>query len=380
MEVEEADGGDTPVSSPSINSNMQPFQNVGDYHPTNQPRANNMRLNGPEDKVNLIDMNSNGFSCPAPLSCQKIQQRIVTRDSGRSRVVRKGIISSNWTGFITDSFTTVVNTPWYMICIIFIISYVLCWIVFGGLWLMAAKVSGTTNNQTETCLHDVTDFSSALIFSVETQVTIGYGNNYVANDCTLGLFLLIIQCLLGLIMDAFLLGLIFTKLTRPRNRRKTILFSQQAVLCQEDETGDRYLEFRIGNLRKSQIAECHVRLVLYWNRKQGDKSVFEQHDLACGYENGTDRLVLLMPVIVRHKIDESSPLWDVSPLNIEDEELEVVVVLEGVVEATGLTLQALWSYTADEVVCGRKLESIVTVEDGHWVIHFNKFDDIARQS
>ena len=336
-----------------------------------------MRLNGPEDKVVLMDVNSSSFSCPS-LPCQSVQQRIVTRGSGRSKVIRRGIITSKWKGFITDSFTTVVNTPWYMILIIFMISYILSWIVFGGLWLMAAKVSGTVNNQT--CLHDVTDFSSALIFSVETQVTIGYGNNYVANECTLGLILLIVQCLLGLIMDAFLLGLMFTKITRPRNRRKTILFSQSAVLCQDNKTGNRYLEFRIGNLRKSQIAECHVRLVLYWYRKRGDKFVFEQHDLSCGYENGTDRLVLLTPVIVQHKIDESSPLWDVSPLSVREEELEVVVVLEGVVEATGLTLQALWSYTADEIVCGQRLESIVTKEDGRWVIHFEKFNDIARLS
>ncbi len=238
---------------------------------------------------------------------------------------------------------------------------------------MASKVSGMVDN--ETCLHDVTDFSSAVIFSVETQVTIGYGNNYVSNDCVLGMFILIFQCLAGLIMDAFLLGLIFTKITRPRNRRKTILFSQKAVLCQ-DEAGTHCLEFRIGNLRKSQIAECHVRLMLYWNRKYGERQIFEQHDLQCGYENGTDRLVLLTPVIVRHRIDQSSPLWEISPVNIGEEELEVVVVLEGVVEATGLTLQALWSFTADEIVPGKRLPPIVSRENGQWVVHFDKFNDV----
>ena len=228
-----------------------------------------------------------------------------------------------------------------------------------------------------TCLNNVDSFTSALFFSIETQVTIGYGNSYVSNDCIIGLFVLALQCVSGLIMDGILLGLLFTKIIRPRNRRKTIIFSEHAVMCQDDDA--RYLEFRVGDLRKSQIAECHIRLILYWYRHlDGDRYSFEQYDLQCGYENGTDRIVLLTPVIIRHKIDQSSPLWTVSPLCISEEQLEVVVVLEGVVEATGLTLQALWSYTAEEIIVGEKLQSIVRRENGQWMVDFYKFNNVMQ--
>lgn len=226
-----------------------------------------------------------------------------------------------------------------------------------------------------TCLKGVNDFSSSLLFSIETQLTIGYGNTYITNDCTSGLMVLILQCVVGLILDALLLGLLFTKITRPRNRRKTIMFGDRAVIYEEN--GDYYLEFRIGNLRKSQIAEAHVRMVLYWYRDTGSGcSEFQQHELQCGYENGTDRVILLTPVAVRHKIDRDSPLYDLIPSGILEEQLEVVVVLEGIVEATGLTVQALWSFTNEEIVLGEKLRSIVRRENGKWVVDFSRFNEI----
>lgn len=314
---------------------------------------------------------SNRF-CPSLGMCNEETSRIVNRDNGRTNVQHSGV-TLKWFSFFTDNFTTLVNAPWYIIGIVFTASYMLSWLLFGGIWITVAKYEGHYNN--DTCLKDVTDFSASLLFSIETQVTIGYGNTYITNDCIGGLIVLIVQCIVGLVLDAVLLGLLFMKLTRPRNRRKTILFGDRAVIYEEN--GDYYLEFRIGNLRKSQIAECHVRMVLYWYRDIGAGcSEFQQHDLQCGYETGTDRVVLLTPVAVRHKIDRNSPLYDIVPSGILLEQLEVVVVMEGIVEATGLTLQALWSYTNEELVMGEKLRSIVRRDRGKWVVDFSRFEEI----
>lgn len=358
-----------------------------------------------------INNGGNGFS-PSSLTC-RTESRLVSRNNGRSNVHRSGL-TLKWLGFLTDNFTTLINSPWYMIGGIFLSIYLLSWIIFGGIWLAVAKyeVSHTSNNSsnisnitgnssiagdissnTSVCLEGVTDFSAALLFSIETQVTIGYGNTYVRNNCTGGLFVLVLQCLAGLVIDAFLLGLLFTKITRPRNRRKTILFGERAVIYEAEgeeargggggsggggeEDGVHYLEFRIGNLRQSQIAECHVRLMLYWYKDIGAGcSEFQQHELQCGYETGADRLVLLTPVTVRHRIDRSSPLFGLMPSNILTEDLEMVVVLEGVVEATGLTLQALWSYTNEEIILGEKLRPIVARENGRWVVDFSRFNEV----
>lgn len=357
---------DDPPTSPM--SKMLPFQDTGGHSYFLLGKSGTpATLNGHEmEEQGLAQRIGHSLNCCS--SCD----RIVNRENGRTNIKYTGV-TSRWFGYITDSFTTLINAPWYGIGLLFGGSYLISWLFFGAMWLIVARYDGHYNG---TCLHGVDGFSSALLFSIETQVTIGYGNTFVTNTCTSGLFVLILQCMIGLVLDAVLLGLLFTKITRPRNRRKTILFSRLAVLYEQD--GEKYLEFRIGNLRKSQIAECHVRLNLYWYRKKNGSFVFEQHDLHCGYETGTDRVVLLTPASIRHKIDENSPLNGIDlSLMSSEEKLEVVVVLEGVVEATGLTLQALWSYTADEIVVGQKLQSIVSYEKGRWVVDFSKFNSIV---
>ena len=371
------------ISSPPIRSKMLSFPDSEGKEEDSIPlkggglrRGRVAAINETSEKMVLLDISSHTTSSsnyPA-LSRFQTQQRIVSRENGHTNIQHNGV-TKNWTGFITDFFTTIINTRWYIIILIFCLSYLISWVFFGAIWKMVAWLEGTSN---VTCLNNVDSFSSALLFSIQTQVTIGYGNSYVTNGCIMGLLMLVLQSASGLIMDGILLGLLFTKITHPQNRRKTIVFSERAVMCLDGDV--RYLEFRIGDLRKSQIAECHIQLILYWYRNLGmDRYSFEQHDLKCNYDNGTDKVILLTPVTIRHKIDQSSPLWTESSLSISRQELEVVVVLEGVVEATGLTLQALWSYTAEEIVVGEKLQPIVHRENGQWVVDFHKFNEVINR-
>ena len=48
------------------------------------------------------------------------------------------------------------------------------------------------------------------------------------------------------------------------------------------------------------------------------------------------------PLIICHVIDEKSPFWDMSCADLHEEDLEIVVFLEGAVEATGLVLHWLF--------------------------------------
>lgn len=47
------------------------------------------------------------------------------------------------------------------------------------------------------------------------------------------------------------------KLSRPKKRAQTLLFSRNAVICHRD--GVPCLMFRVGDMRKSHIIEAHVR-------------------------------------------------------------------------------------------------------------------------
>ena len=67
-----------------------------------------------------------------------------------------------------------------------------------------------------------------------------------------------VQFMTGVVMQTLMAGVIFAKLARPIKRAATILFSKNAVICMRD--GKLCLLFRVGDMRKSSLAEAHVRL------------------------------------------------------------------------------------------------------------------------
>ena len=297
--------------------------------------------------------------------------RLINRSNGRSKVTRTGV-KTRYLGYIADGFTTLINSPWWLIILVFSVCYIVSWLLFGGMWAAVAYADEGYNG---TCVVGVNDFSSALLLSIETQVTIGFGNVHVARDCPWGILILMGQSLIGLFIDSVMLGLIFAKITRPRNRRKTIIFSRQAVIYHEN--GRQYLEVRIADLRQSQIVEAHVRLQLYWYElvdPAEERYEFHQQDLDCGYDTGTDRIILITPVRVRHCIKEGSPLYGLTPSALSMLDLEIVVILEGIVEPTGLTAQALFSYTSDEILIDRKFAPVVRRRDRKWEVDFSRID------
>lgn len=67
----------------------------------------------------------------------------------------------------------------------------------------------------------------------------------------------------------------------------------------------------------------------------GEFIPLDQTDISVGFETGDDRLFLVSPLVISHEIDVRSPFWDMSHAQLEKEDFEIVVILEGMVEATG---------------------------------------------
>jgi Inward rectifier potassium channel transmembrane domain len=79
----------------------------------------------------------------------------------------------------SDIFTYLVEMPWYIHVILSVMQFILTWCLFGGIYYATAIIYGdvgqVNNASVVSCIAHVTDFASALMFSVETQATIGYG-------------------------------------------------------------------------------------------------------------------------------------------------------------------------------------------------------------
>ncbi|KAF3853607.1 hypothetical protein F7725_014295 [Dissostichus mawsoni] len=194
---------------------------------------------------------------------KKKRQRFVEKN-GRCNV-QHGNLGGETSRYISDLFTTLVDLKWRWNLLIFILTYTVAWLVMASMWWVIAFIRGDLSNgghddSYTPCVANVYNFPSAFLFFIETEATIGYGYRYITEKCPEGIILFLFQSLLGSIVDAFLIGCMFIKMSQPKKRAETLMFSQEAVISQRD--GKLCLMFRVGNLRNSHMVSAQIRCKL----------------------------------------------------------------------------------------------------------------------
>lgn len=270
----------------------------------------------------------------------------------------------------------------------------------------------------------------ALYFSLSTMTTIGYGvSDYYFGGCWTPLLLVLWQVCSAITFDAVAVGLLFHRISRGTKRGKTILFSDKAVV--QRVKGIPHLMFRIGELRRYHLIEAsvrcycvrHVRLPVGGtgaSRPNVETTHFvsRQVKLIHPDENYGSHLWMGLPQVIVHRMDAQSPLVPNSPSwfdadgaehpspqfardeeNCEeapshdtteglgdfllDRDMEIVVLVQGVDEATGATTQARHSYKTCDLAwdhaflsCARPVDS--QQRNGPAVqVDFSMFHDVA---
>lgn len=91
------------------------------------------------------------------------------------------------------------------------------------------------------------------------------------------------------------------------------------------------------------------------------------------------RILLFWPTVILHKIDSTSPLYNVHPKELNDgnDSFEIIVILEGINESTGLTMQARTSYLPREILWGYRFQDLHSskTESGHRVVDYHNFNN-----
>lgn len=264
------------------------------------------------------------------------RQRYVTKD-GKCRV-NLGPIKDK-SRFLSDIFTTLVDLKCRWFLLVFSLCYILTWVAFGGVYVLGAwlrdDLTHTGDPQWKPCFENVDGFLSALLLSLESQRTIGYGSRMVTAHCPEGVVLLMVQSIMASIIDALMVGCMFVKISRPQQRALTLIFSKHCVICERDDK--LCMLFRIGDLRESHMVDAKIRAKLIKSRqtKEGEFIPLEQSEINLGYDTGGDRLLLVEPQTITHVINECSPFWQVGAERLTRETFEIIVILEGIVEASG---------------------------------------------
>ncbi|XP_067094220.1 G protein-activated inward rectifier potassium channel 3-like [Osmerus mordax] len=308
------------------------------------------------------------------------QLRYVTKD-GKCRVNLCHIAERG--RFLSDIFTSFVDLQYRWFLFVFMMCYAVTWFWFAALYFLDAFLRGDLDPPPnshrdvaygqERCYQGVDDFVSALLFSVETQRTIGYGSCTVSPACHEGVALVMTQCIVGSMIDALMVGCMFVKISRPKKRAETLLFSRTCVISNRDD--QLCLMFRLGDLRESHMVDAKVRAKLIKSRQtaEGEFLPLEQSEIDLGYDSGSDRLFLVEPQVIQHTIDSSSPFWELDPGQLRKQQFEIIVILEGIVEATGMMCQAKTSYIETEIEWGARFEPCMTLEKGSFRVDLRRF-------
>ena len=154
--------------------------------------------------------------------------RLVAKD-GQLNISTRNVPDGCCHRYTRDLLTSLLSLSWGWYVVLIVGCYVGSWLIFAVCWFaMALAYTDWTkyNNDSSTslindCLIGVDDFTTALLLSIETQQTIGYGVRAPTRHCPESVILVIVQSLVGAIVSAFIGYLIFARYIYCRDKTDT---------------------------------------------------------------------------------------------------------------------------------------------------------------
>ncbi len=210
-------------------------------------------------------------------------------------------------------------------------------------------------------------FSSAFFYSVQTLSTVGFGHLYPANFY--GDLVTTTEILFGMFFTAVVTGLIFVRFSRPVAR---LLFSETMVISTYN--GKPTLQFRVANMHLQAMVEAEFRMMIV--RKElidDDAEARRFYPLKLEF----DRLIIFpSAVTIRHVIDETSPLHEVSQSQLEASAtrfMTSIVCIDTVIQAP---VQSQMGYIASDVRFGHRFVEIYQdLPDGRLEVDYGRLHE-----
>lgn len=245
-------------------------------------------------------------------------------------------------------FIAIVATIYVVLNVVFAICYLLC----GPNALQGMPVQHR--------------FLQAFFFSIHTFATIGYGNVVPA---TVGANLIVtLESIVGLLSFAISTGLIYARFARPTSH---IIYSHNAIIA--PYRGITSFEFRIINGRRDQL--INLEAVVIFTRFEDKKGKPERQYYNLSLERTNVAFFPLAWTIV-HPINESSPLLGWNQEMLLQSRAEFLILIAGTDEVFAQVVHSRSSYTAAEILWGRKFVRLFQHGDGAPTIDMKKFHEV----
>ncbi|XP_017284647.1 ATP-sensitive inward rectifier potassium channel 1-like [Kryptolebias marmoratus] len=320
-----------------------------------------------------------------PAGHRSRKTRLVTKD-GHCNIEFGNIEYSNHFAYLVDFWTTFVEIRWRFVLLLFVATFTGSWFVFSLLWFWIAKSNGDLTGQNRTdghvrCMDNVNSLTSAFLYSLETQTTIGYGGRALTGHCAATVALIVVQSLVGVFINCFMCGIILAKISLPKKRAKTVTFSNTAMICLKK--GSLCLLIRVANLRKTLLigSQIYGKLLRTTTIPDGETIILDQVDVDFMVDAGKDNLFFICPLTLYHVINRSSPFYELSADTLPQQDFELVVFLDGTAESTSSSCQVRTSYVPQEIQWGHTFLPIISrTKTGKYLVDFSNFSRSVRIS
>jgi inward rectifier potassium channel len=274
--------------------------------------------------------------------------------SGQFEFVKLNAKKFDW----RDTYHLILTLTWPGFAGLVFGIYLLINLVFAALYMLDAHAVAEMSPGS---------FADAFFFSVETLATVGYGHMYP--ESFYGHLITMLEIMVGMFGLAVITGLIFVRFSRPTARMH---FSKVAVIAPFD--GVPNLMIRVANLRHQAMAEPEFRMILIRSTvtAEGD-DVRRFRSLKLEF----DHLIVSSVVLtVRHRIDEESPLFGMTPEEFQQQDIRIIASIVGVDTVIVAPVQSFGDYNYEQIEWNRRFVEIYDQnEEGQWTVDYARIDE-----
>ncbi len=270
-------------------------------------------------------------------------KRIINRD-GSFNVMRK----SNGNGIrnVYQLLLSISNTYFFLLILC---AYVFFSVLFAILFFCIGTehligVRGETVIET---------FMDCFYFSTQTFTTVGYGS--IAPKGILASTVASFEAFCGLLFFAIATGLMYARFSKPR---AMLRYSHNALISPFQE--GTALMFRLTNMRSNVLMEMNAQVIMMMRATKEDTMNRNYYTLPLEISH-VNFLPLSWTLV--HKIDDKSPLFELTQQDMLDLDAEVMILISGFDDTFNQTVHSRISYTADEFVWNAKFKRAFTVNE-----------------
>jgi inward rectifier potassium channel len=272
-------------------------------------------------------------------------RRIINAD-GSYNVIKKGASK----GF-RDVFKYLIEIKWSTFFILLFSAYIITNLLFTCIYLLCGfeNISGIDPDAGPV-------FFQAFFFSVQTFTTVGYGTLAPLGLATQAVAA--IEAFVGFLSFSVATGLLYGRFSRPRSK---LAFAKQFVYSKYED--GHSFKFKMTNLRDVVLQDVEAKVICMFNKKD-EKGEFQRSFYMLPLTLPTIDILALTWTLV-HKIDDESPFWEKSKVEIEAMQPEFLILITGFDEIYAEQIRTRKSYIIQDILWDKNFATIFkSREDG----------------